>query len=119
VLNEVKKSCDEKDDKKRSNICVQIAKLQGNCLTCLIKIVQDKKLDMYYRRWALKIASGYKGEQLSEFIKLYCLAGKLKSELLRAYYNLGDEESNVNLALFVTGEEILNTKDFFERFMAT
>jgi hypothetical protein len=115
VLNEVKKSMDEQDEKKRSDICVAILKLEGNCLTCLTKIVLDKNLNFYTRRWALKIASGFRGEQLYEFIKLNCLAGKTKGELLRA--RNGTEEIEAKIALFVTGEEILNTKDFFDRFM--
>lgn len=117
VLNEVKKSMDVNDEKERSKICVEIIKLEGNCLSCLLDIVKDKNLNMYTRRWALKIASGFRGEQLSEFIKVFCLSGKTKSELLKSYYDVGDDESNTNLALYNTGEEILNTPDFFNRFM--
>ena len=116
VLNEVKKSMDEQDEKKRSNICVAIVKLEGNCLTCLTKIVLDKNQNFYTRRWALKIASGFRGEILYDFIRNYCLAGQSKAKLFSDHS--GTEESEAKIALFVTGEEILNTKDFFERFMA-
>jgi hypothetical protein len=116
VLNEVKKSMEEQDEKKRSKICVEIVKFEGNCLTCLLEIVKDKKLNFYTRRWALKIASGFRGEILYDFIRNYCLAGQSKSELFSDHS--GTEESEAKIALFVAGEEILNTKDFFERFMA-
>jgi len=118
VLNEVKKSMDVQDEIKSAEICVAIIKLEGNCLKCLLEIIQDKKLDMYTRRKALWIASGYNGEQLSEFIKVYCLAGKTKSGVYKAYVNVGNDENYVNLALFNTGEEILNTPDFFQLYMA-
>lgn len=116
VLTEVKKAMDEQDNIKRSNICVAIVALGGNCLTRLTEVALDKTLDFYTRRYALKIASGFRGEQLYEFIRRYCLAGKTKGEVLRAAD--GTDEGEARIALFVTGEEILNTPNFFKQYVA-
>lgn len=118
ILKEVKKSIETEDDNERSRICISIVELNGNCLSCLLEIVKNNSLDFIIRRWALKIASGFRGEKLEEFIKQNCIAGKSKSDLMNAYNSFGDAESFAALALYNTGEEILDTKNFFELFIS-
>jgi hypothetical protein len=63
----------------------------------------------------LRTASKFRDEVPFEFIRSKCIAGKSKGALSSA---LGDdEESHSQLGLFITGEEILNTPDFYERFV--
>ena len=116
VLSEVKKAMDEKDEARQANICVALVRLGDGCLTRLMEIILDKSLDFYTRRFALKIASGFRGERLFEFVRSKCIAGQNKGDLSRAEGT--DQESHAKMALFVTGEEILNTPDFFECYIA-
>jgi hypothetical protein len=116
VLGDVRKAMDEQDDLQRANICIALVGLGNPCREHLLGIALDKSLNFVTRRYALKIASGFRDETLFRFIRLNCLAGKNKGQLSRA---LGDDqESHAQMALFVTGEEILNTPDFFERYVA-
>ena len=114
VLDDLQKSMDDAD--QRANIVVAIVALGPASRDHLLDIALDKSLGFVTRRWALKVASGFRDETVFQFIRSKCLAGKSKGQLLSA---LGDDqESHSQMALFVTGEEILNTPDFFERFVA-
>ncbi len=82
----------------------------------LLDIALDKSLDHITRRHALRTASKFRDEVLFDFIRSKCLAGKTKGGLLLAERD-GEEESASQLCLFIAGEEILNTPDFYERFV--
>jgi len=116
VLGDVQRAMDEQDVVQRANICQTLVGLGPACREHLLDIVLDKSLNFVTRRYALKIASGFRDETSFRFIRSNCIAGKNKGQLSRA---LGDdEESHAQMALFVTGEEILNTPDFFQRYVA-
>ena len=116
VQEELTNAMAAKNDAQRANLCIALVGLGQPCRQHLMDIVLDKTLDHYTRRYALKIASGFRGGVLFKFIESNCITGKNKNELLRA---LGDdEESHSQLCLFVTGQEILSTPDFFERYVA-
>jgi len=104
------------DAEQRASIAIALVGLGPACRDQLLNLALDGSLPFVTRRWALKVASGFRDETLFQFIRSKCLAGKSKGQLSRA---LGDdEESHSQMALFVTGEEILNTPDFFQRYVA-
>lgn len=107
---------EERDDARRANICIALVELGVDCRKYLFEIVLDKSRDFQTRRYALKVASAFRDKVLESFIRSNCLAGKTRGQLLRA---LGDDqESHAQIALFVTGEEILSTPDFFQKYVA-
>jgi hypothetical protein len=113
VLDDLQKSMD--DTRERANICLALIDLGTPCRDRLLDITLDKSLDFVLRRWALKVASGFRDDTVRQFIRTRCLEGKSREQLLRT---LGDDqESHSQMALFVTGEEILHTPDFFERYV--
>lgn len=114
ILAELKRSMD--DAANRASIAIALVSSGPQSRDHLLDIALDQSQPFVTRRWALKVASGFRDETVFAFIRSKCLAGKSKGQLSRA---LGDdEESHAQMALYVTGEEILNTPDFFERFVA-
>jgi hypothetical protein len=122
VLERVKAAMDEKDDSRTKDICIEIVKGGASYERHIKDIILDKSVDFYTRRFALKIGAGFKdaGDRpcadFREFILLHLIAGQNKAALIYAYEN-GEDPEGARVGLFVTGEEILNTPDFFERYV--
>jgi len=115
VLDGLKSTISARDEARRTNQKA-LVDLGIGIREHLLDIALDESLDHITRRHALRTASKFRDEVLFEFIRSRCLAGKSKEALSRA---LGDdEESHSQLGLFIAGEEILNTPNFYERFVA-
>ena len=115
VLDGLKNAINARDEARRTNQRA-LVDLGIGIREHLLDIALDKSLDHITRRHALRTASKFRDEVLFEFIRSKCLAGKSKGALSR---DLGDdEESHSQLGLFIAGEEILNTPDFYERFVS-
>jgi hypothetical protein len=118
VLCELERVMDEYESNPEIRVATAIALAGGgiSCSTHLKTIILDKSNSFYLRRFAMGVAAGCGDPGLNDFIRSNFIAGKNKAELLRIY-NSGTEDGD-DLGLYVAGEEILNTPDFFQRFMA-
>ena len=104
------------NENRRAQICIDLVGQGTPCRDYLLEIARDRSLDFYTRRFALRVVSGFRDGVVIQFIRTECLGNKSKAQLARERGT--DQESHAQMALFVTGEEILNTPDFFERYVA-
>lgn len=116
VLAGLQRAIDEKDEKRRAAICIELADYGTLCSSHIKTILTDKSKEMPLRRFAMGVGAGCHDPSYNAFIKSHFIDGINKSEMLRKYYAGNTDGSEV--ALNTASEEILNTPDYFERYVA-
>ncbi len=80
VLDDLKRSMD--DAANRASIAIALVSLGPQSRDHLLDIALDKSQRFVTRRWALKVASGFRDETVFAFIRSKCLAAKVKASFL-------------------------------------
>jgi hypothetical protein len=116
VLARLKAAMDESDESNRASICIELVHAGASCKRFIKEIILDESIDFYTRRFSLRVGSGFRDADFRNFIHSNLIAGKDKGALIRAYEAGGTDGSEIGL--YNTSEEILETPDFFERYVA-